>query len=222
MARVLALLQMLNVGALGVWAGVVFMTGLAAARTFPTVKQLDPKLPEFAAYDGDHWRLLAGRVANRFFLDADAVQFGCLGVAVATLLGLVVLSRGAWKGWHMYLRIVALSLPLLTLGYQLFVLGPRMAVNLAKHWRAAAAGDNAAAAGFQAAFNADHPTASTVLVTTFFLVLLALGLAAWPNRRLHAGMAGGDNDGARGPGGTGQSPQPAPKLEVPELARKLR
>lgn len=202
----------LHVFALGVWLGGLLLTGVAAAILFPTMKALEPKLPAFAAYKGDHWMIAAGRAADRVFTINDMVQLTCAMLAVLSLaLG------AAWglrpTGVRGGLRIVALTVALAALGYQLFGLAPRMSTNLRAYWTAAQAGDHATAETKKAAFNADHPTAQTVMSVTTAAVAGALLLGAWPG-----GMGWAGGTGRR----RGQE-QPAeeikPRLEEPALLR---
>ncbi len=197
----------LHTAALGVWLGVVLMAGAAAAVIFPTVKALNPSLPAFAAYTGDHWMIAAGRVADRTFAVSDAAQFVC---ALLAGLGLVLgrpIGDASWRTARSALRITFLSGALTALAYQLFVLAPRMNANLQAHWAAAAVGDDARAQTLREVFTADHPTASATLGMIAVLVAICLGLAAWPGAT--PGRAGGSSP----------TPAAAPRLEVPALAR---
>ena len=165
---------------LGVWLGVVLMSGAAAAVIFPTVKALNPSLPAFSAYTGDHWMIAAGRVADRTFAVSDAAQFVCALLAGAGLVLGQPIGDASWRTPRSALRITFFSGAITALAYQLFVLAPRMNANLQGHWTAAAGGDNAAAQALREAFTADHPTASTTLGVIAALVAICLGLAAWP------------------------------------------
>jgi hypothetical protein len=150
------------------------MTGAAAAVIFPAMKGLDPALPAYAAYTGPHWSLAAGQIANRLFIIADTVQFGAM-LAAGVTFGLCVLFFGLSTRRGTTFARAALLLALVgVLSYHLMILSPRMATNVRLYWDAAAAGDNAGAAGPKAAFDADHPTASRVLGATALLVLGAM------------------------------------------------
>jgi hypothetical protein len=92
-------------------------------------------------------------------------------------------ESGAWSRRHLTLRLLTVTLPIVLLLYSLFFLAPRMSANLGAYWETAQRGDNVAAAASQAAFNADHPTASTVLSVSAVAVLLAAVVAAWPGRK---------------------------------------
>ncbi len=175
------LARALHTVALGVWLGIVVMTAAAAAIIFPTVKGLAPTLPAFNAYTGDHWMVLAGKVADRIFAVSDAAQFACAIVAGAGLVLARPIGHPAWRTLPTALRMTALSAAVTALAYQLFVLSPRMNHNLRGYWAAAERGDNAAAEALKAAFNTDHPTATIVLGVLAVIVLAGLLLAAWPD-----------------------------------------
>lgn len=152
---------------------------------FPKMKELGPHLDAFAAHPNDHWKIAAGQVAQRLFVACDAVQLVCGGVCFLTL-GLV-LSRlkkdGGSGGRWMLLRILALSLAMGLLCYQLFVLAPRMNTNVRAYWTLAKMGEIENADRAEAAFAKDHPTATNVLGgTTAAVVVLIVGAAC-----MHAG-----------------------------------
>ncbi len=74
---------------LGLWAGAMLMTFIAAAITFPVLKSYAPlpgvpplNDPVFAQ---DGWRILAGGVVGRVLLGLDAVQAVCAAVAIMCL-----------------------------------------------------------------------------------------------------------------------------------------
>ncbi|MFO0832148.1 MAG: hypothetical protein U0637_09915 [Phycisphaerales bacterium] len=168
----------LHVCALGVWTGAIAMTAGAAAVIFPTVKQLTPHVPRYAAVpDEGHWLLLAGNVASRVFAVSDKVQLGC---AAVTLVTAVVLARA--RGFHGALagkaRAAALICALLLVTYYLAVLVPRMTAHLHEHWRLSEAGEVEQARVHENAFKNDHPTSSRVLAATAACTLVALLLGA--------------------------------------------
>lgn len=168
-----------HIVALSVWLGAIVMAGVVAAIVFPTMRGLDPRLPEFGSYDGAHWRIAAGQVAAKVFFAADAIQYVCAGVVVAALVGLWLTHRaGAGAGGvggRTVFALVALGL----LGYHALVLTPRMRPNMTGYWAAAKAGDNATAERLHGAFDRDHPTATRVLVATAMTLLASLGVSAW-------------------------------------------
>ncbi len=201
--------ETIHLAVLGLWLGSLIMTGLAAAVLFPTMRSVEPHLPKFAAYSGDHWSLLAGRIASTLFFICDSIQFAAVLIAGGTF-GLAILLYGlpvrrlstAFRGGLLALVIGVLS-------YQFLVLAPRMNRKLAAYWHAAETGDNEAAASLKAAFDAEHPLARNLLMTDTLLVLALLVIGLWA-------VTGGDREVQ-----TMASPA-EPRLEEPLLARSLR
>ncbi len=101
-----------------------------------------------------------------------------------------VASASPWSRRHLLLRVVSVALPVLLLIYWMFFLSPRMAANIAGFWDAAQRADEAAAKTLQAAFDADHPTASTIMGASAACVLLATLIAAWPGSARRPGGEG--------------------------------
>ncbi len=168
---------------LTIWLAALLAAGLSAALIFSQMKKLQPSLPAYAAYTGEHWKIAGGMVANKVFVIVDYVQLSCAILAILTL-GLTLLAanqavpkyRPALAG----VRILFLSIACALFCYQLFILAPRMAVHLNDFWVAAKDGKMAIADAEQAAFDADHPTASNVLkgtAATVFLLLITSTIA---------------------------------------------
>ncbi len=209
MSRGLRLCETIHLTVLGLWLGTLIMTGVAAAVLFPAVRALDPRLPAYSEYTGDHWSLLAGKVAAILFFVCDSVQFAGALVAGLTLciailgfgLPMTRLTTAARGG----LLIVLIGI----LSFQFFVLAPRMNRNLVAYWDAAQRGDNEAAGALKAAFDADHPLARNLLAVDTLAVLALLVVGVWSA----TGAAG--------------SARPRPdtrpyQLEEPLLARSAR
>jgi hypothetical protein len=133
---------------------------------FSQMKKLQPSLPEYAAYTGEHWKIAGGMVANKVFVIVDYVQLSCAILAILTL-GLTLLAANQavpkYRPPLAGVRILFLSIACALFCYQLFILAPPMAVHLNDFWVAAKDGKMAIADAEQAAFDADHPTASNVL-----------------------------------------------------------
>ncbi|MEX2220047.1 MAG: hypothetical protein WD749_14950 [Phycisphaerales bacterium] len=165
-------LETVHAGTLGVWLGVLVMTGAGAAVVFPEMRSLDPRLPDFAAYGGEHWLIAGGRVAQRLFTVSDIAQLGLFCVFVATFTAMV-LGRALAPRWREFRLALALLL-LGVLAYRFGVLGPRMASDLGEYWSAARAGDGETAARAKAAFDADHPLGSRLIGASAALVALSL------------------------------------------------
>jgi len=177
MIRRRATFETLHITALSLWLGALVMTGIVAALTFPLVKSLQPTLPDFASYSGDHWKVLAGQVVNRVFAAAAFIQV--IGAIVATGTLVVATVQRSVPVVPLVGRWLALAALLTCLGFNLFVLKPRMSHNARAYWDAAKAGENDRAEVFHAAFNADHGTASGTFALTAVALLLTLVAAGW-------------------------------------------
>jgi len=182
--------------ALAVWLAALVASGLFAATLFPTMKTLNPLVPAFREYAGEHWRLAAGVPANNIFTLADRIQFVCAGAALMTLgFWLAGLARRKQEGDSVSLPAAVLRITTLTgamagLCYQLFILGPRMGAALRNWVVAATEGRTSDAEAFRAIFDADHPAASRTLGLTALCVLMCLTVHLW----------NGDTVGPRRPG----------------------
>ncbi|MGQ0628914.1 MAG: hypothetical protein ACT4PL_12540 [Phycisphaerales bacterium] len=110
-------------------------------------------------------------------------------IAFGTLLVLVVRREVSIKSTRIAAGIVLLSVAVSLVAYRVMVLQPRMNVNLRAYWNAAAAGEQAIADAAQAAFSADHPTASNVLLSLTLIVGVLFFLAALGSAALNGDLA---------------------------------
>lgn len=158
------------------------MAGLTAAVSFPTLRDLEPQLEPYAGYEGDHWPIAAGAVANNVFLIADAVQL-ILAMITAATLGYLAFRGDLGGRFIGIVRLLALGVALLAFGFQLFYLRPKMDVDLAMYWDAAKQADTERAESHRQAYNDRHPTVSNLMGATA-LASLTLSLAgAWAATR---------------------------------------
>jgi len=214
--RRLAASEAVHVTALGVWCGAVVMTGAAAAVAFPTMKELDPTLPAYAGYPGDHWSLAAGTVMAQVFTLADLVQLVAATLAGMTFLASVAFFRMPLRRPVNVLRGALLLATIGVLAFHLFSLAPRMNRAMRAYWDAAAAGNVETADRHKQTFDELHPQASTVLSATAAMTLALTGLGAWSAASRGSGQAPSRRD-----------PSPAPKEpdasgpQEPLLARNL-
>lgn len=170
-------LHVVHALALALWAAAVLMSAVVAASVFPLMKELDPVVPAYSAYDGPQSFIVAGHVAARVFLVADIAQFAAALLVIASF-GAGVLLYGRTAGRVLLgLRGIALAAAVSALSFHLLVLAPRMNAHLRDFWLAAQAGDNPRAATLRAAFQQDHPTASALLTAIGVSVLAGLVLA---------------------------------------------
>lgn len=181
--------------AVAVWLGAVWMSGVVAATVFPEMRDLNPRLPGYAAYEGEHWRLAAGRVAARVFLAGDAIALVSAMIATVALLVSVLYYKACVRRGAGLVRVAGFVAAMALLGFQFSYLGPRMHPELARYWEAAAAGDNEAARAHLAAFDRHHPTASNVLIGMGLSLALTLVAGVWQATSASQPAASGGHDG---------------------------
>lgn len=181
MTAPLTRLNQLHIAAVGLWAGSLAMSGVAAALIFPGMKRLSPTLPEYAQYTGDHWMIAAGMIAARQFAVLAWVEAALALVAVGSLL-LLVASGRTRLSLMLVLRILGIGAVTAILVFQAFFLQPRMDRHMHAHWDAARQGDNEAAVASKNAFTADHPLASGLMQARLGLLLACLLAGVWSVR----------------------------------------
>lgn len=160
----------------GLAFGVIAMTGVVAAVVFPAMRELDPTLAGYERYDGPHWSLAAGVIAEQIFNVGFLVTGIVLSLSLAAVVGLVLLRRVGG------VPIVRLGLVLVTLGLFLTHVGwlqPRMDGAAGEYRRAAAAGENEAAASAKGEFDAMHPVASKLVAASALASLALFVVSAW-------------------------------------------
>jgi hypothetical protein len=204
-------LEAVQVAAWATWSGALLVTGLTAYFVFTLLKGLDPALPEFATYGGEHWRLLGGYVAERLFIGADVVGF------LAICVGGGSFALACWKGyphprsWTAAVRALLIMAMVGIMTYRFAVLDPAMQADLAAYRQAASLGDTTNAQTLQLEYDKHHQTASNVMVASLLLSLSALVFTLASTRRVLTGKAA-DRTPAR----------PASRLQEPQLARGPR
>ncbi len=190
--------------ALALWLGVVVSAGAFAAIVFPTMKGLNPRLPDFERYEGEHWRIAGGKIAQKVFLLADVAQFGCAIVALSTLLCMLVLFGLPRTRPAIWVRSLALGIALACAAGLIIIVAPQLNAALKLHWAAAAAGDSADAAAHKLVVDGLHPVSSWLLSGTAISVLIALTTSLWSSSRAWAAPGAGVD----GPGVPSPYPQP--------------
>ncbi|MBX3363579.1 MAG: hypothetical protein KF866_02330 [Phycisphaeraceae bacterium] len=173
------LCESLHLIALGLWLGVLVMAGAVAAQVFPVVKALDPLLPEFAAYTGEHWLIAAGHIGEFTFLTADFIQFGCIVLAVLTLVASIMAFGLPLARLTTLVRAGVVGIGLAIVAYQIFILAPEMNQNLRQYWTAARQGDLELATRFRDAFLARHPESRNVLAACTLCAASGIVAAVW-------------------------------------------
>lgn len=168
---------------LALWFGGLMMTGLVAAMIFPTMRELGVQLDQFAAFDPtQHWKIAAGAVMEKVFFALDLVQGASVLIIVMLFILQITLLGHRLRSKINLLRGLLIVVLLCTTAWHVLVLAPRMNSNLRQFWTLAESGGVDAtghdAAHYQAAFDADHPTASTSLSTNAILVAGLVGVSA--------------------------------------------
>lgn len=168
------IIETVNALALGLWAGALAMVGVAAAVTFPAMKRLDPALPDFAAYEGEHWKLAAGTVMNPLFGVVSMV--GTFSLAIVSVAFAILMFRKMVtprsKSFHLrfwlWLALVALT------GYVDRALWSPMNDLFQEHHALALAGNNAESARVMQGFDALHGLASPLMGAQLVLIVVML------------------------------------------------
>lgn len=171
----------LHGAALGLWLGALGMTGVIAGIAFPEMRALEPALPGFAAYAGEHWPIAAGRVMNRAFGALLLVQVAACSTAAAALG--VAWACGSARGRRWAVHGVVLSALVGLLVWQAAT-QRAMGAELRAYWAAAEAGENERAAELRAGFDAMHRRAEAGMKAT------AGGLAVGVGTLVFASAAG--------------------------------
>lgn len=161
---------------LGAWALVIVMSGGMAAVIFPTMKQLDPVLPEFVSTPGDHWSLAAGLVMRKVFFISDIAQLIFAMVAVVSLT--IVLKASEIGIFARRLLSLSLAVSCIAMLTSAFWLSPALRRDMDAALIAGRAGNSIAMKASRTQFAEKHKFATTLMVTTLGGVVLASLTAA--------------------------------------------
>jgi hypothetical protein len=200
----LSRVEAVHICALSFWLAALVVGAGTAILGFRVMRLSEPALPEFAAYEGEHWRLLAGLMADRVFDVVDGV-----GVASALVAGLS-LALAAARGLRVrrpavMIRVIAVLLAALLVSVNLFVMRPLLGQEVRAYRDVARAGDLQGAQEHREAYDVRHAIARGIQTSLAGVVLVALvGAVA------QAGGPGGKREGeklddARGEAPTAQS-----------------
>ena len=165
--------------ALSLWLGFVLASGTFAALVFQITKGLDPRLPGYEGYTGEHYLIVGGHMAQTVFFVTDVVQFACALVSCITLGGVFVMLRGQARRPAMVARFLALALALGSVASLLLIVNPKLTIAMRLYWEAAKAGDNASAITYRAVAAETHPYATGLMLSAAVSVLVALVAAVW-------------------------------------------
>lgn len=160
----------------GVAFGVLGMTAVVAGVTFPRMKSLDPTLPGYERYDGPHWSLAAGWIAEAVF-DVGFLITGLMVAGCILAVGALTVARpgGRTPVVRLALTVVLAGLFCTHVGW----LQRRMDRAAADYRDAAYQGENGAAAEAKASFDAMHPKASKLIGAATLSAFGLFAAAAW-------------------------------------------
>lgn len=193
---------------LGLWIGSLVLSGAAAGFVFPLMKDIAPVVPKFEQYTGLHSTLVAGRVMSSVFFVQDVIELLAMTGVILILIGHFVAFKLSMRATSNVLRLLAAASLLLIVSYKTFVLAPRMYHNLGVYWTAAEAGEIDKAEAARARFDADHPTATTIMAITFGLLVVFYFASA-------AALSAPLSESAAAPGA-----RRGTQLEEPELLKR--
>lgn len=168
----------LHGAALGVWLGALGMTGVVAGIAFPAMRELDPALPAYSAYEGEHWSIAAGKVMNGAFGALLMVQTVAAVVVIGTLA--MAWAGRVVRGKRGIAHVVVCAALMALLGWQAAT-QRTLNARLETYWAAAEAGENARAAEMKASFDALHERAEGGMRATamgLFVALVTMGVNA--------------------------------------------
>ena len=150
---------------------VLVMSGTMAAVIFPTMKQLQPVLPEFVKVPQDHWSLAAGLVMRKVFFISDAVQL--VMATISVVAGTLVLKSAAIETRRKMLLVAPIVVACLAMLTSAFWLSPAMRREMDRTIIAGRDGNAIVMQEARARFNSKHPIATGLMATTFSAVVLA-------------------------------------------------
>lgn len=166
---------------LALWLGALMTGAISASLVFPSIHALDPRVPGFESFGGEHWKLVAGKAQQPIFGLTDLIQLGAGGLAFFTI-GLRLVGAGVARAPRRaatLVRTLAVGVGVVLFTCNLMFLAPRMYPHLKSYWTLAAEGRTEEALVEEQAFNQMHPTASRLHAATSVCVLVAFVAGAW-------------------------------------------
>jgi hypothetical protein len=167
-------LHALVTAALAIWLSAVVASGFAAAITFPTLKELQVRIPAYEGFDGEHWRMAGGKIGWAVFTASDFVQPAMALIAAIGLL--LIRPRDCAPRWAALARLFLVAGAITMFLWYAAMIRLPMEHALDGFWTSIKAAKYDEARKFQADFDALHPTSSRTLsaiAITMFLALLS-------------------------------------------------
>lgn len=162
--------------ALAVWLSSVVASGFAAAITFPTLKELQVRIPAYEGFDGEHWRIAGGKIGWAVFTASDFVQPAMALIAAIGLL--LIRPRDCTPRWAALARLFLVAAAVTMFLWYAAMIRLPMEHALDGFWTSIKAARYDEARRSQADFDAFHPassrTLSAIAITTFLAMLSSL------------------------------------------------
>lgn len=172
-------LESVHAVALALWLGFTVAAGAFAAMVFGVTKGLDPRLPEFEAYTGEHYLIVGGKMAQTVFFATDVVQFACSMLAIVTLIALFKVREDEARRPAMVMRASALVVSVASVAALLVIVNPKLTTATRLYWEAAKTGKMAEVELHRAIAADTHPYASALMLTSALMVLITLVAGVW-------------------------------------------
>jgi hypothetical protein len=164
----------LGAASTALWLGTLTIAAATAAVAFPTIKALNPTLPNLTIPADDHWLITAGAVARKVFDISSAIQIPCAIVALIATLRLERVSPSLVPAGRLvrFLRRTGLALAIAALVSAIAV---QLKMNhlIDDYWLHARDGKLELANSSRDAFRALHPSATRAQSACALGVLLA-------------------------------------------------
>ena len=170
-----SLLSITTWGSMAMWIAAVVAAGVAAAGVFAVLPGLEPTLPHYPGLDtAAHGRLAAGLITEPIFTATDMAQV-VLSLLVVGCIAAHWLKRiGSGRRIARWIWTLACLLAVTCFWSRLVWLMPKLNHSLHQYRDAARSGDSDRAVTAFKAFEALHPTASTLMELTLALMFAAL------------------------------------------------
>ncbi len=161
------------------WFAAIAAAGAAAAGVFAILPDLEPILPEYGSLDPAlHGRLASGLITEPIFTATDIAQIVMSVIVMICVLAFWLLRLAAGRPLSRIAWSVACTGAAACLWIRIILVMPGMNADLQRYRLAAKEGDAERASMAYDAFNAMHPTASSLMEISAILLLAAIATLA--------------------------------------------
>jgi hypothetical protein len=169
------------------WLAAAIAAGVSAAGVFAVLPDLEPTLTPYAALPVEvQGRIAAGLITEPIFTATDLLQGAC---SILLVLGVVlheILRMGSHRPLARWVWAGAIAVASILLWGRMLLLMPTMNGELRQYRATAMEGNLDATIKAREAFDALHPTASTMMETCVACLVLAIvagAVLATPRRK---------------------------------------